>query len=56
MTPSIPTAFPISARVVHRFVQQQDFSNFLFMQTMGTDTARQIGSVLVGGVVLALLA
>lgn len=50
------SAFPMSARVVHRFAQEEDFSNFLLMHAMGANTAGQIGSVMAGGVVLALLA
>lgn len=50
------SAFPMSARVVHRVAQEEDFSNFLLMHAMGANTAGQIGSVLAGGVVLALLA
>jgi sodium ion-translocating decarboxylase beta subunit len=50
------SAFPMSARVVQRFVQEEDFSNFLLMQAMGANTAGQLGSVMAGGVVLALLA
>jgi sodium ion-translocating decarboxylase beta subunit len=50
------SAFPMSARVVHRFVQEEDFSNFLLMQAMGANTSGQLGSVMAGGVVLALLA
>jgi sodium ion-translocating decarboxylase beta subunit len=49
------SAFPMSARVVHRVAQQEDFSNFLLMHAMGANTSGQIGSVLAGGVVLALL-
>jgi sodium ion-translocating decarboxylase beta subunit len=50
------SAFPMSARVVQRFVQEEDFSNFVLMQAMGANTAGQLGSVMAGGVVLALLA
>jgi oxaloacetate decarboxylase beta subunit len=50
------SAFPMSARVVHRVAQQEDYTNFLLMHAMGANTAGQIGSVLAGGVVLALLA
>jgi sodium ion-translocating decarboxylase beta subunit len=50
------SAFPMSARVVHRFAQDEDFSNFILMQAMSANTAGQIGSVMAGGVVLALLA
>ena len=50
------SAFPMSARVVHKFAQDEDFENFLLMHAMGANTAGQIGSVMAGGVVLALLA
>jgi sodium ion-translocating decarboxylase beta subunit len=50
------SAFPMSARVVHRYAQEHDYSNFILMQAMCTNTAGQIGSVMAGGVVLALLA
>ena len=50
------SAFPMSARVVHRVAQEEDFSNFLLMHAMGANTAGQIGSVMAGGVLLALLA
>jgi len=50
------SAFPMSARVVHRVAMEEDHSNFLLMHAMGANTAGQIGSVMAGGVVLALLA
>ncbi len=50
------SAFPMSARVVHKFAQEEDFGNFLLMHAMGSNTAGQIASVMAGGVVLALLA
>jgi oxaloacetate decarboxylase beta subunit len=50
------SAFPMSARVVHKLAQEEDFSNFLLMHAMGANTSGQIGSVLAGGVVMALLA
>jgi len=49
-------AFPMSARVVQKVGQEEDFENFLLMHAMGANTAGQIGSVMAGGVVLALLA
>jgi len=49
------SAFPMSARVVQRVGQEEDFNNHLLMHAMGANTAGQIGSVLAGGVVLALL-
>jgi len=50
------SAFPMSARVVHRLALEEDPSNFLLMHAMGANTAGQIASVMAGGVVLALLA
>jgi oxaloacetate decarboxylase beta subunit len=49
------SAFPMSARVVHRLALEEDHSNFLLMHAMGANTSGQIGSVLAGGVVMALL-
>ena len=49
------SAFPMSARVVHKLAQEEDYSNFLLMHAMGANTSGQIGSVLAGGVVMALL-
>jgi carboxybiotin decarboxylase len=50
------SAFPMSARIVQRLGQEYDFENFLLMHAMGANTAGQLGSVIAGGVVLALLA
>jgi oxaloacetate decarboxylase beta subunit len=50
------SAFPMSARIVQRFGQQYDSSNFLLMHAMGSNAAGQLGSVIAGGVVLAIMA
>jgi sodium ion-translocating decarboxylase beta subunit len=50
------SAFPMSARIVQRFANEYDFENFLLMHAMGANAAGQLGSVVAGGVVLALLA
>jgi sodium ion-translocating decarboxylase beta subunit len=50
------SAFPMAARVVQRYAQEHDHSNFILMQAMCANTSGQIGSVMAGGVVLALLA
>ena len=50
------SAFPMSARIVQRFGQEYDSSNFLLMHAMGSNAAGQLGSVIAGGVVLALMA
>lgn len=49
------SAFPMSARVVHKLGLEADPSNFLIMHSTGANVAGQIGSVLAGGVVMALL-
>ncbi len=49
------SAFPMAARVVQKIGQEEDFENFLLMHAMGANTAGQIGSVVAGGVLLALL-
>ncbi len=49
------SAFPMSARVVQKVGQEYDNQNFLLMHAMGANTAGQLGSVIAGGVVLALL-
>jgi len=49
------SAFPMSARIVQRVGQEYDYDNFLLMHAMGANTAGQLGSVIAGGVLLALL-
>ncbi len=50
------SAFPMSARIVQKLGHEADYSNFLLMHAMASNTAGQIASVMAGGVVLALLA
>ena len=50
------SAFPMSARLVHQVAMEEDYENFLLMHAMGANAAGQLGSVVAGGVVLALLA
>ena len=49
------SAFPMSARIAQRLGQEYDFENFLLMHAMGANTAGQLGSVIAGGIVLALM-
>lgn len=49
------SAFPMSARVIQRMGQEADKSNFLLMHAIGANVAGQIGSVLAGGILLAML-
>lgn len=49
------SAFPMAGRLVAKLAQEEDFDNFLLMHAMGTNTAGQLGSVIAGGVLLALV-
>lgn len=49
------SAFPMAARVVQRVGQEADPSNFLLMHAMGANVAGQLGSVVAGGLILALI-
>jgi sodium ion-translocating decarboxylase beta subunit len=49
------SAFPMSARVVHKVGLEADPDNYLIMHAMGSNTAGQIASVMAGGAILALL-
>lgn len=49
------SAFPMSARIVQKVGQEYDLNNFLLMHAMGANTAGQLGSVIAGGIVLALM-
>ena len=49
------SAFPMSGRVVQRMAKAEDPSNFILMQAMSANVAGQIGSVIAGSMVLALV-
>ena len=49
------SAFPMSARVVQKIAQEEDPTNFILMQAIGSNLAGHIGSVIAGGVLLSLL-
>jgi oxaloacetate decarboxylase beta subunit len=50
------SAFPMSARVVHKMGLAEDNQNFLLMQTIGVNVSGQICSVIAGGIVMNLVA
>ena len=50
------SAFPMAGRLSARMAQDEDFENFILMHAMGANTAGQLGSVMAGGVLLALVA
>ncbi len=49
------SAFPMSARVVQKIALEEDPTNFILMQAIGANVAGQIGSIIAGGVLLALI-
>ena len=49
------SAFPMSARVVHKLGLEEDNQNFLLMHAIGVNVSGQIASVIAGGLILALV-
>lgn len=49
------SAFPMSARIVQKMAQEEDSSNFILMPAIGANVAGQIGSIVAGSIILALL-
>ncbi len=50
------SAFPMSARVVHKMGLQEDPQNFLLMHSIGVNVSGQIASVIAGGMILNIVA
>ncbi|MEE1144838.1 MAG: sodium ion-translocating decarboxylase subunit beta [Acutalibacteraceae bacterium] len=46
------SAFPMSARVIHKMGQAEDRQNFLLMHAVGVNVSGQIASVIAGGIIL----
>ena len=49
------SAFPMSARVIHKMGLKEDPQNFLLMQTVGVNVSGQVASVIAGGLILNML-
>jgi oxaloacetate decarboxylase beta subunit len=49
------SAFPMAGRLVAKMAQDEDFDNFILMHAMGANTAGQLGSVMAGGILLAIV-
>ena len=49
------SAFPMSARVVHKMGLKEDNQNFLLMHAVGVNVSGQIASVIAGGMILNLI-
>ncbi len=50
------SAFPMAGRLSAKMAQEEDYDNFILMHAMGANTAGQLGSVVAGGLLLALVA
>ena len=49
------SAFPMSARVVHKMGLKEDNQNFLLMHSIGVNVSGQIASVIAGGIIINLI-
>lgn len=49
------SAFPMSGRVIAKMALKEDKGNYLIMQAIGANVSGQIGSIIAGGVVLAVV-
>ena len=49
------SAFPMSARVVHKMGLEEDNQNFLLMHSIGANVSGQIASVIAGGLILKIV-
>lgn len=49
------SAFPMSARVIQKEAQKADPTNFILMYAISANVAGQIGSIIAGGLILALV-
>ena len=49
------SAFPYVARIVQKMAKKKDPQNFILMQAVGANVAGQLGSIVAGGMVLALV-
>ncbi len=49
------SAFPMAGRLTAKMALEEDYDNFILMHAMGSNTAGQLGSVIAGGLLLALV-
>jgi carboxybiotin decarboxylase len=49
------SAFPMAGRLSAQMAKEEDYDNFILMHAMGSNTAGQLGSVVAGGLLLALV-
>lgn len=49
------SAFPMAGRLSAKMAHEEDFENYILMHAMGANMAGQLGSVIAGGLLLALV-
>ena len=49
------SAFPMSARVVQKIAKEEDPTNFILMQAISANVSGQLGSIVAGGFIIALV-
>ncbi len=49
------SAFPMAGRLAAKMASEEDPDNFILMHAMGSNTAGQLGSVMAGGILLAIV-
>lgn len=49
------SAFPMSARVIQKMAHEEDKQNFILMPAIGANVAGQVGSIIAGAMILALV-
>ena len=49
------SAFPMAGRLAAKVANDEDSDNFILMHAMGANTAGQLGSVIAGGILLAIV-
>ena len=49
------SAFPMSARVIQKMAKDEDPTNFVLMQSISANVAGQLGSIVAGGIIIALV-
>ena len=49
------SAFPMASRVVQKMAFKEDDQNFILMHAVSANVSGQIGSVIIGGIVMSLI-
>ena len=49
------SAFPMASRVVQKIALEDDDQNFILMHAVSANVSGQIGSVIIGGIILSVI-